>query len=105
MPKAFSVVAGLLLTTAPNFPRRAESTWDYCVQVSASVQVSPPGILLTWPQDSCTKPSSYTIFRKAPGAHSWGKGTNLPGTGTTYKDTNVTVGTGYEYQIVKATSK
>ena len=105
MPKAFSVLAGLLMAVAGIRTTRAESTSEFCVQVSAIVQVAPPEILLSWPQDSCTRPSNYSIFRKAPGSSSWGTGTILPGTSTNYKDTNVTVGTGYEYQIVKATSK
>src|ERR1051326_5684879 len=105
MPKAFSVLPGLLLAVGRIRTTRADSTSEFCVQLSAIVQVAPPEILLSGPQDSCTRPSNYSIFRKAPGSSSWGTGTILPGTSTNYKDTNVTVGTGYEYQIVKATSK
>ena len=49
-------------------------------------------------------PNSYTIYRKAPSDTNWGAGINLPGTTTSYVDKNVTVGTAYEYQIVKTTS-
>ena len=49
-------------------------------------------------------PNSYTIYRKAPTDTNWGAGINLPGTTTSYVDKNVTVGTAYEYQIVKTTS-
>src|SRR5206468_115414 len=81
-----------------------ESTWEYSVQVSAIVQPSPARISLSWPQDTYMPPNSYTVYRKAPGAASWGSGTILPGTATSYTDTNVVAATGYEYQVVKSTS-
>jgi hypothetical protein len=49
-------------------------------------------------------PSSYTVFRKAPGATSWGSGTVLSGNSTSFTDANVVAGSSYEYQIVKAAS-
>lgn len=49
-------------------------------------------------------PNSYTVFRRAPGETSWGSGTTLPASATSYTDNNVTVGAPYEYQIVKSTS-
>src|SRR5262245_58260217 len=81
-----------------------DAVWEYAVQVSATVQVYPPQIVLSWPQDVIGVPNSYTVYRKAPGASSWGQGTTLPGSTTSYTDTAVTVGTAYEYQIVKANS-
>src|SRR5712691_7949751 len=104
MRKAFSVVMGLLLVAATARTSGAERTWEFCVQVSATVQVAPAQIVLNWPQDTYTQPASYTVFRKAPGPSSWGTGTTLPGTTTNYTDTNVTAGTAYEYQIIKTTS-
>src|SRR4051812_11532254 len=82
----------------------SEPTWEYAVQVSAAVQSSPARITLTWPQDVVGTPSSYVVYRKAPGATSWGTGTTLPGTTTTYVDNTVAVGTSYEYQLVKNAS-
>jgi len=96
---------GLLLVAATARTSGAESTWEFCVQVSATVQVAPAQIVLNWPQDTYTQPASYTVFRKAPGPSSWGTGTTLPGTTTNYTDTNVTAGTAYEYQIIKTTSQ
>ena len=81
-----------------------EGTWNYAVQATASVQTSPAKITLTWLQDTTATPTSYTVFRKAAGATSWGTGTALPGSATSYGDTNVTVGTAYEYQIVGKSS-
>ncbi|PYI81091.1 MAG: hypothetical protein DME26_20410, partial [Verrucomicrobia bacterium] len=88
----------------PLIVRAVEPTWNYAVQVSATVQTSPAQIRLGWPQDTSGVPNSYTVYRKAPEAGSWGAGTTLPGTATSYIDTSVTVGTAYEYQIVKAAS-
>ena len=95
---ALVVAVTLLLTTT----RAVENTWDYSVQVSSSVQVSPAKVTLTWPQDTNGVPSSYTIYRKAPSATSWGAGTTLSGSTTSYTDTSVTTGRSYEYRIVKA---
>jgi hypothetical protein len=74
------------------------------VQVSATVQESPARITLSWPQDTSGTPGSYTVYRKSAGSTSWGGGTSLSGSTTTYTDTSVAAGTAYEYQIVKAMS-
>lgn len=79
---------------------KADTTWNYTVQISASVQESPPQIALTWPQDDY-RAIRYTVYRKAKGAVAWGAGVVLAGTTTFYTDTNVTVGATYEYQIIK----
>src|SRR5947209_633840 len=106
MRKAISVVAGLLVLIATAHTGYAiEMTWEYSVQASATVQSSPAQISLTWPQDQYMLPNSYTVYRKAPSANSWGTGVPLSGTTTAYVDNNVTVGTAYEYQIVKVTSQ
>jgi hypothetical protein len=78
-----------------------ENTWDYSVQVSAAVQLTPPAITLSWPQDTNGTPSTYTVSRKAPGASTWGPAVSLPGSATTYTDTAVAAGTAYEYRVVK----
>ncbi|MGH7958219.1 MAG: C25 family cysteine peptidase, partial [Opitutaceae bacterium] len=88
----------LSLTTA----RAVENTWDYSVQVSSSVQTTPARVTLTWPQDTGGIPASYTVYRKTPGASSWGAGTTVSGTTTNYTDTSVITGQTYEYRIVKA---
>jgi hypothetical protein len=90
------------LTLSLTSARAVEDVWDYSVQVSSAVQASPTRITLSWPQDTNGTPSSYTVYRKAPSDSSWGSGTTLSGSTTSYTDTNVTAGTAYEYRIVKA---
>lgn len=101
--KAIRLAFGILL--ALTVPLQAvESVWVYTVQISADVQTSPARITLRWPQDQYGA-NSYTVYRKAAGATSWGSGTALPGSATSYVDSNVAVGSTYEYQIVKAASQ
>jgi hypothetical protein len=79
----------------------ALDTSDYAVLVSASVQESPAQITLSWPASSDA--TGYTVSRKALSATSWGSGTSV-GTATTYTDSSVSVGTVYEYRVVKTGS-
>src|SRR5690349_1149515 len=105
MRKAFSAIAGLVLLAAAHLGRAIEITKEFSVQVSATVQETPAQITLSWPQDTCSLPDNYTVYRKAPGAASWGKGMTLAGNAVSYVDKNVSVGTAYEYQIIKKTAK
>src|SRR5579872_6380488 len=105
MRKIKSVLFALILcASAARSGRAVEATWEYSVQVSATVQTSPPQITLSWPQDTATTPIEYIVYRKPLQATSWGTGNVLPGSTTTYVDTNVAVGSTYEYQIVKTNS-
>src|SRR5581483_11146545 len=82
-----------------------ESTAEYSVQLSVTIQTNPAAIQLNWPQDQCTPPTRYELFRKDPESSWWGRATYLPGTATTFLDTNVAIGSAYEYQMVKATHR
>ena len=105
MLKATGVLMSLAMILAAAYPAdAAENTSDYAVQVSVTAQAEPPQIVLSWPQDGCRGSGSYTVYRRAPQAGSWGRGVSLPGTATTYSDTNVLVGIPYEYQVVKNAS-
>ncbi|MGN6643760.1 MAG: fibronectin type III domain-containing protein, partial [Verrucomicrobiota bacterium] len=97
---AFGMVAFSLVAA---FAGLADSTMEYSVQLSARVQNSPAHITLNWLQDSTTVPDTYTLYRRTRGAESWGQGITLPGSKTTFVDSNVTPGTAYEYQIIKKT--
>ncbi|HYC70071.1 MAG TPA: glycoside hydrolase family 9 protein [Opitutaceae bacterium] len=99
-----ALFTAVVLATLAVAARAVEATWNYAVQVTASVQASPASITLSWTQDTTAIPASYTVHRKLAGASSWGPGTALPGSATTYTDATVSVGTAYEYQIVKAAS-
>src|SRR6266850_2482577 len=106
MRKPLSVMVTSLLMLATAAPRAhgMDSTREFSVQASASVQASPAQITLSWPQDTCARPNTYTVFRKTRSATSWGTGITLPATATSYVDNQVTIGTPYEYQIVKNTA-
>src|SRR3954468_17257984 len=99
---AFALLVALTTLSTSTFA--VEDTWDVSVQVSATVQSSPARITLAWPQDTNGVPSAYTIYRRAPGSTNWGSGTNIAGSSTNYVDSSVSVGTAYEYRIVKASS-
>jgi len=82
---------------------RAEATWVYAVQLSAKVETSPPSITLHWEPDGYGV-NSYTVYRKGIHDTDWGAGTQFDGSITGYIDSNVEVGTAYEYQVVKASA-
>lgn len=104
MRKTINAILGIAVSLLAPFAGRAAVTAEYSVQVSANVKASPAQITLSWPQDSISTPKSYVVYRRAPGASSWGTGTTLPGSTTTYVDKNVGNGVPYEYQIVKQAS-
>lgn len=80
----------------------ADSTFVYAVQISASLQATPPQITLSWKPDPYGA-NSYTVYRKAKEDTTWGSPiAALPGSGSSYADASVVVGTPYEYQVVKA---
>ncbi|MGH7969656.1 MAG: fibronectin type III domain-containing protein, partial [Limisphaerales bacterium] len=96
------VIALTLLLAGWALCARADSTFVYAVQVSAVVQVSPPQITLNWEADPYGA-NNYTIYRKAKDDTDWGSPlVTVPGYVTTYADAAVSVGSAYEYQIVKA---
>ncbi|HET7624330.1 MAG TPA: fibronectin type III domain-containing protein, partial [Verrucomicrobiae bacterium] len=105
MWKKISVITNILFVSlAASFAGQPENTVDYSVQVSATVQESPARITLHWIQDTSMVPASYTVSRRIPGTDVWSFAAALPGSATTYTDADVTVGTSYEYQVVKRTS-
>jgi hypothetical protein len=94
-----------MLIGASFYTSQAESTWEFSVQLSASVQESPTVISLTWPQDTYLQPNAYGVYRKLATETSWKPIASLPGTATGYTDTSVLPGVGYEYQVIKSTSQ
>jgi hypothetical protein len=100
-PLRCSLCAALMVLATQSL--KADATWVYAVQISATVQDSPPQITLNWEPDQFGA-NSYTVYRKVKDATSWGAGTKLPGSTLSFTDPNVTVGSTYEYQIIKAAS-
>ena len=104
MRKSIGLLAVLTsLGVGWNCGRAAECTSEFSVQVSATVQAKPPEIRLSWPRDGGVAPTGYTVYRKGPGDEFWGRGIALPAQSAGYVDADVRIGTGYEYQVVKAT--
>ena len=98
-PVHIAVVAALIALAVQTV--HADSTWVYAVQISANVQTSPPQITLHWEPDQYGA-NSYTVYRKTKDATSWGTGTTLSGSASSFTDNSVSVGSAYEYAIVKA---
>lgn len=81
----------------------AQSSADAAVQINATVQTSTPQITLNWVGNTTT--TSYQIFRKLKTATSWGVAlATLTGTVNQYVDNTVSVGTNYEYRIIRSGS-
>ena len=81
----------------------AQVAADYAVQVTATVQTAPAQIALSW--GSYSGATQYLVYRKAWTATTWGTAiATLPGSATGFTDTNVTVGTSYEYQVTRQAS-
>ncbi len=94
MKKQFLLFIFLFISTLVS----AQATSDYAIQLTATVQVSPPKITLNWKPLSDTP--NYTVYRKAKSASSWGTAlTMLPYTASSYTDSNVVADSAYEYYI------
>jgi len=80
----------------------AQVSRDLAVMASAKISESPaPSITIHWNRDDYAK--SYVIFRKFKTDQSFSLSpiASLDSTAQFFKDEDVTVGTGYEYRIVK----
>ncbi|MFN0213762.1 MAG: hypothetical protein ACKVT2_05860 [Saprospiraceae bacterium] len=71
------------------------------VILEASVQENPPKVTMNWVLDTAN--GGYTIWRKAKEDTVWGDSLVALGPGTTsWVDTSVSIGIGYEYQVIKS---
>ena len=78
----------------------SQAASDAAVQINATVQTSTPQITLNWVGNATT--TSYNIYRKLKSATSWGSIlATLTGTVNQYVDNTVTIGTNYEYRIIR----
>src|SRR6185369_14948362 len=80
-----------------------QTTIDYAIRVSATVQKSPASIRLSWPAAPSGSVINYFIYRKLKSDPTFPsiKLATLNGTDTAYVDNNVTAGVYYEYELVK----
>lgn len=77
-----------------------QSSRDYSVLLSASVDTQTHAIIVHWPQDNTV--TNYLLSRKKVTDASWTKFIGLvPGSAVQYRDTSVQVGEVYEYRVQK----
>lgn len=82
----------------------AQVTQDYAVQLTATTQVSPPKITLSWRRITIGTPV-YSVFRKSKTATSWGTSIAIiPTTDSIYTDTALIVDSAYEYEVLANSS-
>lgn len=104
--RAFPTLPSLTLAAAVALAAAlpAQTSQQAAVLVTATPNASPPSLALSWPFDATA--TAYSILRRLPGATWSGIPVTVPGGGaaTGWTDTNVTVGTRYEYWVAKAGS-
>lgn len=94
-----------ILALSSFFPSisQGQSVSDPAVQINATVQTSTPQITLNWVGNATT--TSYSVFRKLKTGTSWGTAlATLSGTVNQYTDNTVTIGTNYEYRVIRTGS-
>ena len=79
---------------------KAFNTRDYAVEVSTTMQESPPRITLNWRNNG--DGLQVLVQKKLKNASQWDSGVLLPSSATSYVDTSVTPGVAYEYSITKS---
>jgi hypothetical protein len=99
--KLLRIVFAIVALWRLEFPIVAQSVPDYTVQISASVQAAPPRIVLSWVRDP--RSISLEFYRKSRDATDWGVPIALAANATNYVDSNVVVGSAWEYRVSKWT--
>jgi hypothetical protein len=76
----------------------AQTAADAAVMLQATVQATPPQIVIGWTGNATS--NQYQVYRKLKGAGTWGAVVaTLPGTATQYTDNTVSTGVSYEYHV------
>ena len=78
-----------------------DATWTYTVEISATVQTSPPQINLQWEADDPYGVQRFSIYRKTKDATSWNFLITVGASASNWTDSSVSIGSTYEYQIIK----
>jgi hypothetical protein len=75
----------------------AQSPQQAAIAITVTPSLSPPSFTFTWPLEAGA--TNYSVYRRLPGATSWGATTLIPGggTATTWTDSAVVPGVRYEY--------
>lgn len=95
---------GATTAYATTFTLPTNGVQNYSLQLQATVSDTPATITIEWPKE--TGVTNYTVYRKLKDDTSWGSilatvPYNAGATTYTYVDTDVSIGTGYEYQVIK----
>ncbi len=97
MVRSLLIAFAVLLTVGANAQTSSERA---AVRLTATVQPAAPSITLNWVAIGST--TSLTIYRKLKTGTSWGTAVATPSaSSTSWTDNNVTVGTNYEYRVVR----
>ena len=97
MVRSLLIAFAVLLTVGANAQTSSERA---AVRLTATVQPATPSITLNWVSIGST--TSLTIYRKLKSGTSWGTAVATPSaSSTSWTDNNVTVGTNYEYRVVR----
>ena len=100
MNRIYILLAILLLSLSS----MAQTSEDVTMELSATVQVSPPKITLHWKPNAFYTAASTFVYRKAKTATTWGSAlVTLTATDSTYVDNAVATDTAYEYQVLAGT--
>ncbi len=98
MKKNYLLILIILLCTINIDKGAAQNCVDATIQITTSIQTSPPSITFTWAP--ITGSTSIKIYRKTKTAYGWGTvAATLSGTATSYSDNTVALGGDYEYKI------
>ncbi len=70
------------------------------VEVSVALSENPPKFQFSWPEDPTA--TDYQVYRKSLDDADWGSPiASLPGDATTFSDSGIDIGIGYEYAFFK----
>ncbi len=92
-----------LFCILPSSTLFSQTCQDASVELSATVQASPPRITLSWtPNAGATQ---HFVYRKLKAGTSWGAViSTLPGSATEFTDSTVVKGISYEYQVLRSSA-
>ncbi len=77
----------------------AQSTEDYAVELTATVQAAPASITLHWKRLADT--TTYEVYRKAKTSFDWGTSiASLTTSDSSYTDNTIIADSAYEYQVI-----